>query len=293
MGCQNVSLLRFKKQIRSASRFLYTTDDLSRSARARITPPGEIRHFTDKKRSLEVSLQLLYSYLHMQKILCVDDAPDVLLMFENIFRGYDYSLASSLRQAAGLVERSKYSVILLDVELPDGTGFDLMTSGTDKLNGAQVIFLTGRSDIGSKASAFSLGADDYVVKPFDPAELKFRVDAKLRKAALESNQRSIVRVGQLICNMDEQTVLRANTGEALDLTFIEFKIFRLFAGAQNKVFSRAEILDRVWGHSVSVTDRVVDVHISNLRKKIAGHGASIEAVVGAGYRISGDDLTVA
>ncbi len=221
----------------------------------------------------------------MQKILCVDDAPDVLLMMEQIFQGYDYSLASSLQQASGLVDRSKYSVILLDVELPDGSGFDFMTSAIGRLNGSQIIFLTGRNDIASKASAFSLGADDYVVKPFDPTELKFRVDAKLRKAAASVNQQSLLRVGGLVCNLQDQTVCKTDSGEPLDLTFIEFKIFRLLATTPNKIFGRSEILDRVWGHAVSVTDRVVDVHISNLRKKIMNNGVTIEAVIGTGYRI--------
>ncbi len=221
----------------------------------------------------------------MQKILCVDDAPDVLLMMEQIFQGYDYSLASSLKQASGLVDRTKYSVILLDVELPDGSGFDFMTSQPSRLSGSQVIFLTGRGDIASKASAFSLGADDYVVKPFDPAELKFRVDAKLRKAATNANQQAILRVGNLTCNLQDQTVCKTESGQPLDLTFIEFKIFRLLASTPNKIFSRSEILDRVWGHAISVTDRVVDVHISNLRKKINDSGVSIEAVIGTGYRI--------
>lgn len=221
----------------------------------------------------------------MQKILCVDDAPDVLLMMEQIFQGYDYSLASSLRQASGLVDRTKYSVILLDVELPDGNGFDFLTTSVGRLNGSQIIFLTGRNDIASKASAFSLGADDYVVKPFDPTELKFRVDAKLRKAASAATQQSLLRVGGLICNLQDQTVCKTDSGAPLDLTFIEFKIFRLLATTPNKIFARSEILDRVWGHAVSVTDRVVDVHISNLRKKIMECGVTIEAVIGTGYRI--------
>ena len=224
----------------------------------------------------------------MHKILCVEDAPEVLLILENVLRGYDYLFATNLKQAQELLARTQFSLVLLDIELPDGNAFEFMANSGEKFRGAQVIFLTGRKDLASKASAFSLGADDYIVKPFDPNELKLRVDAKLRKFAANANQLSIMRLGRLVCNLQEQRVFRGDTGQMIDLTFLEFRIFRLLAGAQNKIFSRHEILDRVWGHSISVTDRVVDVHISNLRKKLAGTGVTIEAVIGTGYRLDVD-----
>ncbi len=224
----------------------------------------------------------------MYKILCVEDAPEILLILESILQGYDYLFATTLKQAQDLLARTQFSLVLLDVELPDGNAFEFMASNSDKFRGAQIIFLTGRSDLASKASAFSLGADDYVVKPFDAHELKLRVDAKLRKFAANANQLSIMRLGRLVCNLQEQRVFKNDTGQMIDLTFLEFRIFRLLAGAQNKIFSRPEILDRVWGHSISVTDRVVDVHISNLRKKLAGTGVTIEAVIGTGYRLDVD-----
>ncbi len=224
----------------------------------------------------------------MHKILVVEDAPEILLILENVLQGYDYLFATSLKQAQDLLARTQFSLVLLDVELPDGNAFDFMATAGDKFRGAQVIFLTGRGDLASKASAFSLGADDYIVKPFDANELKLRIDAKLRKFAATANQQSIMRLGRLVCNLQEQRLFKNDTGQMIDLTFLEFRIFRLLAGTQNKIFSRAEILDRVWGHSISVTDRVVDVHISNLRKKLAGTGVNIEAVIGTGYRLEVD-----
>lgn len=221
----------------------------------------------------------------MHRILCVDDAPEIRLILESTLSGHHLSFASSFQEATQFLSKETFDLVLLDIELPDGNGLEIMASWADHLTDTPVFFITGKKDFASKVTAFSLGAEDFVLKPFDPKELKLRVEAKLRKASRRGEGKNILRIGGLICNLSEQRLFKNNNQEPIDLTTLEFRVFQMLAQTPNKIFSRAEILDRAWGDSVSVSDRAVDVHISNLRKKIAGSGVEIEAVIGSGYRI--------
>lgn len=221
----------------------------------------------------------------MLPILCVEDHPETRLMLQATLGHYPLQFATTMKEAVALLEKEQFSLVLMDIELPDGNGIEIFASFGDKLRGVPCIFLTGRLDFASKAAAFSLGAEDFVAKPFDPRDLKLRVEAKLRKVQDASTQAKELRIGNLTCLLEEQRIVNQTTGAPLDLTGREFRLFYLLAKHPNKVFTRAEILERVWGGSVSVTDRAVDVHISNLRKKLAGTTVSVEAVVGSGYRI--------
>ncbi|MGE0632551.1 MAG: response regulator transcription factor [Pseudobdellovibrionaceae bacterium] len=221
----------------------------------------------------------------MSKILCVEDAADTIMVLEATLASHQLAIAQSLSEAQTLLAKENYSLLILDIELPDGNGLEFMASYANEVQGLPVIFLTGKNDFTSKASAFSLGAEDFIVKPFDPRELRLRVDAKLKKYESAQDANSVIKVGPLVCNIEEQRVFANRGQKAIDLTSIEFRIFHLLAKAQNKIFTRAEILDKVWGKSISVTDRSVDVHVSNLRRKLTGSGVNIEAVIGTGYRI--------
>jgi DNA-binding response OmpR family regulator len=221
----------------------------------------------------------------MQKILCVEDSPETLMVLEATLGKSRLTVATSVREAYDFLTEQEFALVLLDIELPDGTGFEVMASLAERLRGTPIIILTGKRDFASKVSAFTLGADDFVMKPFDPRELKLRVDAKLKKAADASDEKGSIRVGPVVCQLQEQRLFLNGNKKPVDLTSLEVRIFHLLAQAPNKIFSRAEILDRVWGDSFSVTERAVDVHISNLRKKLDGSGVNVEAVIGTGYRI--------
>jgi DNA-binding response OmpR family regulator len=221
----------------------------------------------------------------MQKILCVEDSPETLMVLEATLGKPRLTVATSVREAFDLLNEEDYSLVLLDIELPDGTGFEVMAALSERLRGTPIIILTGKRDFASKVSAFSLGADDFVMKPFDPRELKLRIDSKLKKVADASDDKSRIRVGPVVCQLQEQRLFLSGNKKAVDLTSLEVRIFHLLAQAPNKIFSRAEILGRVWGDSISVTERAVDVHVSNLRKKLEGSGVNVEAVIGTGYRI--------
>lgn len=218
----------------------------------------------------------------VNRILCVEDGLDTIEILEATLRGYDLRIARSLAEAERILSGSpRFQLILLDIELPDGSGLDLFGRQTAVFDEVPVILLTGKTDLTWKAAAFALGAEDYIEKPFQPAELKLRVEARLRR----DQRRRNFQIGSLLCSLDEHRLLKGPARELVDLTSIEFRIFLLLARTPQKIFSRSEILDRAWGDHVAVTERAVDVHVSNLRKKLEGSGVAIEAVVGTGYRL--------
>lgn len=219
----------------------------------------------------------------MGRVLCVEDGLDTLAILEATLRGHDLRFARSLREAeTALGSGDFFHLVLLDIELPDGSGLDLMTRFAADFEELPVILLTGKTDLSWKAAAFALGAEDFIEKPFAPQELRLRVEAKLRR----EQRRRLLHLGTLTCSLDEQRLFKGPQREPVDLTTLEFRIFTLLARTPQKIFTRSEILDRVWGSHVAVTERAVDVHVSNLRKKLEGTGVSIEAVVGAGYRLA-------
>jgi two-component system response regulator ResD len=221
----------------------------------------------------------------MAKILCVEDAPDTVSILQVLLKDHSPTFVSSVKEARRLLETRNFQLLLLDVNLPDGTGIDLMTQIFSEQKGIDVVFLTGRKDLETKATAFSLGAEDFIAKPFDPIDLKLRIDAKLRKRERSQLEKNQLKSGQLALYLDEHRAVNTVTNQALDLTTLEFRLLALFVRTTQKVFTRLEILDRVWGASVSVSERAVDVHVSNLRKKLTGTGVTISSVVGAGYRL--------
>lgn len=222
----------------------------------------------------------------MEKILCVEDGEDTLLLLAATLDSHQLIFARTLKHAIQCLTSEVYSLVIIDVDLPDGSGLEVLAATSEQLRGTPIIFLTGKSDFATKVSAFSLGADDYIQKPFDPKELRLRVDSKLRKTAHLRRDDTSFKMGPVTVNVQEQRIYSSDAcSKPIELTSLEFRIFQLLARTQNKIFSRDEILDRVWGNSFAVTDRAVDVHVSNLRKKLAGTGVTIEAVIGSGYRV--------
>jgi DNA-binding response OmpR family regulator len=223
----------------------------------------------------------------MHEILCVEDGKDTRLILEATLKGYQLVFAPTLEAARNHIRSGSFALILLDIHLPDGNGLEFLAEISDVIESTPVVLLTSKTDLPSKASAFSMGADDFIQKPFDPRELKIRVDAKIRRNENLQRQSNILKAGHLVCHLDEQRVQGFDDrGKSeISLTTREFKILSLLLRAQNKVFSRAEILDRAWTGDLHVTERAVDVHVSNLRKKISKWGVDIEALVGSGYRL--------
>lgn len=221
----------------------------------------------------------------MHRILCLEDSEDSILMIKLSLEGYHLVFARTLEEASRIVKTETFSLLLVDIKLPDGSGIEFVSRLPSRLKEVPVVFLTASGDFSHKVSAFTLGAEDFLSKPIDPRELKLRIDSKLRKAVGDKEKQSTFSVGDLVCSPDEQVVCIKGQTKSIDLTSLEFRIFRLLAKEPKRVYSREEILNRVWSHNVAVSDRTVDVHISNLRRKLKDSTIQIDSVVGSGYRI--------
>lgn len=210
----------------------------------------------------------------MERILLVEDAVD----FQNALRTLlekdkrRVDVASNAAEAFRFLNANKFDLILLDISLPDRNGITLFCELRSNPQHAEtpVIFVTGSAEDSDKVTAFSLGAEDYIVKPFSYLELKARIDARLQKAALRKQRSDVIKVGGLTldvalyqADLNEEGVVRK-----LDLTPTEFKLLVHLARAPEQVFSREQILNVVWGNHVHVSTRAVDANISAIRKKL-------------------------
>ncbi len=219
---------------------------------------------------------------HVKTILCIEDNEDYQLLIRKALKDYRVVSALSIEQGKLKLASEKPELVLLDVSLPDGDGFHFFSliKEDSKYQGIPVIFLSAAADVSNKVMAFNLGAEDYITKPVDPVELKARVAARLRAA---STFEDTLRFGDLALSISQQRLVVGET--SVDLTSKEFRLLRLFLNGPEKIYSRNEILQSIWGTDTHVVDRTIDTHISNLRKKIQSSQIAIESVAGEGYRL--------
>jgi DNA-binding response OmpR family regulator len=225
----------------------------------------------------------------MINILAVDDSEETLLTIEHSL-GFQFFVtkAQSVMEAKTALLKKQFSAIILDVGLPDGDGLSFCAKLKNNLEtkNIPVIMLTGKQQIEDKVMGFSAGADDYLVKPFHPQELRMRVEARLRDHHHSIIEAEIFTVGDLSFDVAKQKV-SIESGEniySVSLTTLEFRILLFFARRAEQVLSRAQLLNSVWGGEINVFDRTIDTHISHIRKKIIPSHWRIESVHGAGYR---------
>ncbi len=224
-----------------------------------------------------------------QKILIIEDEPDIRKTLEyNISReGYEVISASSLSEGREKLESASFSLLLLDLMLPDGSGLDLCRElKQDKsLSSMPVIILTAKDDEVDKVVGFELGADDYVTKPFSVRELILRVKAVLKRGERKSDNMEVQRqFGELKIDVDSHEVFVND--EQVSLTALEFKLLRQLVDRRGRVQSRDQLLSDVWGYSSYVTTRTVDTHIKRLREKLGGMGKYVQTIRGVGYKFT-------
>ena len=224
-----------------------------------------------------------------QKILIIEDEPDIRKTLEyNISReGYKVISASSLSEARQNLESSSFSLLLLDLMLPDGSGLDLFRElKQDKSKSSMpVIILTAKDDEVDKVVGFELGADDYVTKPFSVRELILRVKAVLKRGVSKSDNVEVQRqFGELKIDVDSHEVFVND--EQISLTALEFKLLRQLVDRRGRVQSRDQLLSDVWGYSSDVTTRTVDTHIKRLREKLGDMGKYVQTIRGVGYKFT-------
>ena len=224
-----------------------------------------------------------------QKILIIEDEPDIRKTLEyNISReGYKVVCASSLSKGKEHINSSDFSLILLDLMLPDGSGLDLcreIKSDKDK-SSTPIIILTAKDDEVDKVVGFELGADDYVTKPFSVRELILRIKAILKRGESKKETLEVQRqFGELTMDIDSHEVFV--NSEQIILTALEFRLLRQLVDRRGRVQSREQLLSDVWGYSAEVTTRTVDTHIKRLREKLGTMGKYVQTIRGVGYKFS-------
>ena len=222
-------------------------------------------------------------------ILVVEDEPAIaeLLAVNLGFAGHKVLQATDAETAEGMIDRELPDLILLDWMLPGMSGVQLARRlrGQDRTRDIPIIMLTARTDETDKVEGLETGADDYITKPFSPKELMARIKAVLRRRAPQLTS-DIVESGGL--RLDPATHRLWGDGKPLELGPTEFRLLHFFMTHAERVHSRAQLLDQVWGDHVFVEERTVDVHIRRLRKslELTGHDHLIETVRGSGYRYS-------
>jgi len=222
-------------------------------------------------------------------VLVVEDEPAIqeLIAFNLKQAGHIVMAAPSAEQAQHLIKETLPDLILLDWMLPGMSGIDFARKlkGDGYTKGIPVIMLTARGEEQDKVKGLETGADDYVTKPFSPRELNARIKAVLRRRAPQMTD-ELVDVAGLA--LDPVTHRVTGNGAPVELGPTEFRLLHFLMTHPERVHSRAQLLDRVWGNQVFVEERTVDVHIRRLRKALepTRHDALVQTVRGAGYRLS-------
>lgn len=222
-------------------------------------------------------------------ILVVEDEPAIqeLVSFSCSSSGYKVRRADSVRAAQESIYSQLPDLVILDWMLPDRPGIELLRDlrRDERTRGLPVILLTAKGAESDKVAGLDAGADDYVVKPFSPRELVSRVRAVFRRRAPQHSGESLS-YGPLTIDPARHEVLVE--GVAVKMGLAEFKLLKYLVVHPERVFSRGQLLDSVWGDHVYIEERTIDVHVLRLRKSLAAVGAQglVQTVRGLGYRLS-------
>lgn len=218
-----------------------------------------------------------------QKILIVDDDPDILEMLEyNLEKeGYEVKTAPDGKKGFETARKFTPDLILLDIMMPyiDGIETARLIRGDASLKDTYIMFLTARSEEYSEVAAFEIGADDYITKPIKPRALMSRINALFRREAQKLDIGEEIEIAGLVIDRRNYSVTKEGTSIVLPKK--EFELLFFLAQSPNKVFSREEMLQKIWGADIYVLERTVDVHIRKLREKV-GEGY-IKTLKGVGY----------
>ncbi|UQA57857.1 response regulator transcription factor [Polyangium aurulentum] len=233
----------------------------------------------------------------MPHILVVEDEPAIAESLAYALRrdGFGVTQASTLAGAERALAEA--SLVILDLMLPDGSGFDLIGKVRRSGLGTPIIVLTSRDDEADRVAALETGADDYVQKPFSTREIVARVRAVLRRAqppapllhTSTTPTPASAREDPPVLSVDEATRRAHVHGREVELTRVEFDLLACMLAAPGRVFTRAQLIDRVWGDGFAITDRTIDSHVKGLRRKVeaaGGNATLIETVRGVGYRVN-------
>ena len=219
----------------------------------------------------------------MTKILVIDDEPSITNLVQAYLKpeGYEVFTAADGNSGLKAARAFKPDLIILDVMLPGMDGLELL-SKLRRESEVYVIMLTARTEETDKIVGLSIGADDYVTKPFSPRELVLRVKALLRRGRPAEEARDVIRVGELLVDIPRHEV--SVKGKLIELTATEFKLITTLVQRRGRVQSRDQLLHNVWEYDASIDTRTVDTHMRRLREKLGPASRYLDTVRGVGYR---------
>ena len=221
----------------------------------------------------------------MARILIVEDEPDIVLSLEEDLRrqGYETTAATDGQRGLELGKQGSWDLILLDVMLPRMDGLDVCAELRRAGVQTPIILLTALAQEAQKVVGLDAGADDYVTKPFSLRELRARIRAQLRRSGVEGER--ICRFGDCEVDFDRAELRRG--GQPIEITAQELRLLRAFLNNRGRVLSREQLIETAWGRGMAITDRAVDTHVFNLRKKIEALPSEPKFLIGVrglGYR---------
>jgi two-component system phosphate regulon response regulator PhoB len=226
-------------------------------------------------------------FLPKQVLLVESHAPTQALIETTLSGKCKVSCAPTLAAAEAVLRSHIPSLLILAADLPDGSGFDFCQRlrQQEAFNPLSIVFLTDRADLHSRVQGLTLGADDYLTHPMESSELSARIEAHLRRN-LRTHGQGMFYAGPFRVDLSSQTVFlkEGEMERELDLTPIEFKLLVNFLRNEGEIFSRRDLIAKIWGKITHVSEHTVDAHISTLRKKIGGAGQNLKAVLKRGYR---------
>lgn len=222
----------------------------------------------------------------MKRVLLIEDEIDMQNLISEYLQNYEYEVRAfeKPKEALSHLDEKKnyYSIIILDLMLPEIDGFDVCKK-IKKITNTPIIISSARGELGDKVYGFEIGADDYLAKPYEPRELIARIEAILRRT-----KGNIREISDLSINEDKMEVLQ--DGYRVDLTRVEFEILIFLISNRDRALSRESIANGVNSIEYNSLDRVIDMHISNLRQKLSDNPKApkyIKSVWGVGYKFIG------
>ncbi len=221
-----------------------------------------------------------------EKILVIDDEKDIgeLLEYNLGKEGYRVVSTYNGEEALRFIQGELPGLIILDLMLPGIDGLEVcrILKRDARTSGIPVIMLTAKGEEADIVAGLELGADDYVTKPFKVRELLARIRAILRRLSSKVEEREIIKIGDLVIDsLKHEVILK---GKPLELTSTEFNLLKCLASNPGRVFTRDQLLNKVWGEEIVVVDRTVDVHIRRLRQKLKTASSHIITIRGIGYK---------
>ncbi|WP_369900529.1 response regulator transcription factor [Bacillus manliponensis] len=216
------------------------------------------------------------------KVLLVDDESDMrqlVGMYLHNF-GYEWKEAENGKVALSMLQAEKFDFVILDMMMPEMDGMEVCKE-IRRYSDIPIIFLTAKGEEWNRVNGLRIGADDYIVKPFSPGELIARMEAVLRRYTKHEEQEEL-RLGSIV--IDEKRRSVEIEGQAVSLTVKEFDLLHFLCSHGGQVFSREQLLEKVWGYDYAGSTRTVDTHIKTMRLKLKGHGNYIQTVWGVGYK---------